>query len=76
MTGKEKILSVLGDRNWHSFRELLAVYYKFTQRIFDLRREGFIIEERKNNTNKHAMDYRIIHEPSRLEKEAIQLNLC
>ena len=59
MTGKEKVLMVLKDGAWHSYRELLDAYFKYTMRIFDLRADGYVIEERPNLKNKHAMDYKL-----------------
>ncbi len=60
MSQKDKILNLLKDNRWHSFMELLAVYYKYTQRIFDLREIGHVIEERRSDSNPHACDYRLI----------------
>ena len=67
MTGEEKVLFVLRDRGWHTYRELLEMYYKYTQRIFTLRRKGYIIEDRPNIANRHAYDYKLVKAPA--EKE-------
>lgn len=71
MTGKEKVLSVLEDGQWHSYFELLEVYFKYTSRIFDLKKDGYIFEERQNAHNKHALDYRLVKEPIEKEKPEI-----
>lgn len=68
MSHKSRILIVLQDGKWHSFRELLEVYYKYTQRLFDLRRDGYVIEERNNISNKNAFDYRLVKEPLEIIK--------
>ena len=52
MTYKEKILKLLSDGNWHNVNELIRVYYKYTQRIYDLRKEGYLIET-KRHPEKH-----------------------
>ena len=70
MSQKDKILNLLQDNRWHSFRELLAVYYKYTQRIFDLRKIGHVIEERRSDSNPHACDYRLIGMFSKLPVES------
>ena len=64
MTGKQKIINALFDGQWHSYLELLNVYYKYTQRIYDLRCEGYFIDERPNQHNKHALDYRLVKTPA------------
>jgi len=63
MTGKQKVLSVLGDGHWHSYRELFDVYFKYTARIYELRKDGYVFEERVNRFNKHAFDYRLVSKP-------------
>ena len=73
MTGKEKVLLVLNDREWHSYYELLSAYYKFTQRIFDLRQKGYVIDERPNQFNKHAFDYRITQVPNQTTPDAYKV---
>lgn len=73
MTGKEKVLLVLNDRQWHSYYDLLQAYYKFTQRLFDLRKDGYEIEERPNRMNKHALDYRLSHVPNQTTPDAYRV---
>ena len=63
MSGKSKILLVLLDRGWHTYTELLRVYYKYTQRLKDLRDAGYVIDTRPNIANKNACDYRLVKIP-------------
>ena len=72
MSHKTRILTLLKDKEWHSFRELLQVYYKYTQRIFDLRQEGYEIVERPNLSHPHGLDYKLT---GKAINTANQLNL-
>lgn len=63
MSHKDRVLSLLNDQSWHSFNELREVYYKYTQRIKDLRYKGYVIETRPNGFNKHGDDYRLVYSP-------------
>jgi hypothetical protein len=75
MSGKSKILLVLLDRGWHTYTELLNTYFKYTQRIFDLRKAGYVIDERPNIANKHACDYRLIKVPTETIKPPVEKDM-
>lgn len=43
-TAKERILELLLDGEWHTNLELSKITHRFSARLYDLRREGWIIE--------------------------------
>lgn len=43
-TAKERLLKVLLDGEWHTNLELSKITHRFSARLYDLRREGWIIE--------------------------------
>jgi len=47
VTQKNKILKLLGDHNWHSVIELHEICWRYGGRLFDLRRDGYVLEKRK-----------------------------
>lgn len=63
MSHKQDILALLLDGYWHSASELCKIYYKYTQRLFDLKKEGYKIETRRNLINPHMFDYKLIDGP-------------
>ena len=49
MTHSEKILKLLADHDWHSFRELNQIAYRYSARIHELRQQGYAFEIRSLN---------------------------
>jgi hypothetical protein len=47
---KEKIYNLLKDGNWHNFRELNNICFRYGARLFDLKKDG-IDHEIKNVKN-------------------------
>ena len=75
MSKKAKVLFVLLDRGWHTYTELLGAYYKYTQRLFDLRQSGYVIDERPNIANKNACDYRLMKIPNEKKEPLVEKDM-
>ena len=45
-TKKEQVLMLLLDGEWHTSDELKRITHRFSARLYDLRREGWLIERK------------------------------
>lgn len=56
---RERLLTLLRDKAWHSWRDLLAACGpRYGARILELKREGFVIESRVGKAE--GKDYRLV----------------
>ncbi|MCK9461448.1 MAG: hypothetical protein M0R80_17595 [Proteobacteria bacterium] len=52
MTQKEKIIKLLSDGEWHNATELHRICWRYSARMWDLKRDGYEFEKRINPINK------------------------
>jgi hypothetical protein len=45
----EKILELLSDTKWHSFNELNHICYRYSARLHDLKKQGYLHENKTIN---------------------------
>jgi hypothetical protein len=74
-SNRERILALLADRHEHTNAELLKVGgFRYSARIFELRQQGCVIEERDLGGGLHG--YRLTQAPGERRPMADQRGQC
>lgn len=60
LTFKEKTLLFMSDGQFHTVAELIPVYYKYTQRFWDLEKDGLIIDDKPNPNRSAEKIYKLV----------------
>lgn len=67
LTHKEQIVSLLSDGRWHSTHELILIAWRYSARLHDLRKLGYIFEKKNDPTHPTIEWWKLIDIPSELK---------